>query len=158
MTDDELRTLVRNLAVATASNTEAIRELRATAESQERAMAEGFSSLRATAESQGRAILEGFTSLRATAESQAQSMESIRETLSYNTDAMATALEISAISQRTAAAAQEVVAEVLQLQASTFRNLDLLRLDIADLKQIVGIVIRDNQADRVRFSKLEEPS
>ena len=140
MTDDELRTLVTDLVLST-------RELRITAESQAQRM-----------ESQERTITEGLASLRASAESQAQSIESIGETLSYNTDAMATALEISAISQRTAAAAQEVVAEVLQLQASTSRNLDLLRVDIADLKQIVGIVIRDNQADRVRFSKLEEPS
>jgi hypothetical protein len=147
MTDEELRTLVGSLAVSTASNTEAItkqaesiRELRATVESQERAIRE---------------VTEGLVSLRASAESQAQSIESTRESLSYNTDAMATALEISAISQRTAAAAQEVVAQVLQLQAGTTRNLDLLRLDIADLQQIVGIVIRDNQADRLRFGRLE---
>jgi hypothetical protein len=34
MTDDELRTLVGNLAIATAGNTEATRELRATVERQ----------------------------------------------------------------------------------------------------------------------------
>jgi methyl-accepting chemotaxis protein len=130
MTDEELRTLVGSLAAATASNTEAIRELRVT-------MREGF-------ESQGRNI------------------ESMREGMSYNTDAMATALELAAISQRTAAAAQEsaaasqvTAAAALELSANTSRNLDRQEQDTAELKQMIGILIRDNQADRVRFSRLE---
>jgi hypothetical protein len=131
MTDDELRALVGSLAVATASNTEANRELRA------------------TVESQGRITTESFASLQASSESQLRSIESMRESITYNTDIMANALELAATSQRTAA-------EALQLSANTTRNLDRLEGDIADLKQIVGIVIRDNQADRVRFSKLEE--
>ncbi len=105
MTDDELRTLVGNLAVATAS-------------------------------------------LTATAESQARSIESMREGMSHNTEVMANALELASLSQRTAA-------EALQLSANTSRNLDRLEEDISDLKQIVGIVIKDNQADRGRISNLE---
>jgi methyl-accepting chemotaxis protein len=132
MTDEELRTLVASLATSTASNTEAIKELRET--------------------------------LRDDAESQARRIEMMWEGMSYNTDIMANALELSAISQRTAAAAQEsaaasqqLAAEALQLSANTSRNLDRLENDIADLKQIVGIVIRDNQADRGRITRLEEP-
>ena len=133
MTDDELRTLVANLAVATASNTEANKELRA------------------TVENQGRTITEGLASLQASSESQLRSMESMRESITYNTEIMANALELAASSQRTAAAAME-------LSANTSRNLDRLESDIADLKQIVGIVIRDNQADRARISGLEGQS
>jgi methyl-accepting chemotaxis protein len=137
MTDEELRTLVASLATSTASNTEAIKELRATVESQERTMIEGF-------------------------QSQARSLESMRENISYNTETMATALELSALSQRTAAAAQEsaaasqaIAAEALQLSAQTSRNLDRLENDIASLQQMMGIVIRDNQADRGRITRLE---
>jgi hypothetical protein len=130
MTDDELRTLV-------VSNAEATRELRATVERQSQ-----------QSENQGRTIGEGLASLQASSESQLRSIESMRESISYNTDIMANALELAATSQRTAAAAME-------LSANTSRNLDRLESDIADLKQIVGIVIRDNQADRARFSKLE---
>jgi hypothetical protein len=61
--------------------------------------------------------------------------------MTYNTETMASALELAALSQRSAAAAME-------LSANTSRNLDRLENDIADLKQIVGIVIRDNQAER----------
>jgi methyl-accepting chemotaxis protein len=130
MTDDELRTLV-------VSNAEATRELRATVERQSQ-----------QSENQGRTIGEGLASLQASSESQLRSIESMRESISYNTDIMANALELAATSQKTAAAAME-------LSANTSRNLDRLESDIADLKQIVGIVIRDNQADRARFSKLE---
>jgi hypothetical protein len=151
MTDEELRTLVGNLALATASNTEAIarqvesvRELRVAVETQERVMTESFASLTAMIESQGRSI------------------ESMRETISYNTDTMATALELAAISQRTAAAAQEsaaaaqvTAAAAMELSANTSRNLDRQEQDTAELKQMIGILIRDNQADRVRFSRLE---
>ncbi len=130
MTDEELRTLV-------ASNAEATRELRT------------------TVENQGRTITEGLASLQASSESQLRSIESMRESITYNTDIMANALELAAISQKTAAAAQETAAEALQLSANTSRNLDRLESDIADLKQIVGIVIRDNQADRTRITRLE---
>ncbi len=65
------------------------------------------------------------------------------------------ALELAELSQRSAAVAQQSVA--MELSANTSRNLDRLENDLADLKQIVGIVIRDNQADRGRITKLEEP-
>jgi hypothetical protein len=142
MTDEELRTLVASLAVSTASNTEAITELRAATESQARnaeSQARNAESQARNAESQAR-----------NAESQARSIEALREGMSYNTEIMANALELSALSQKTAA-------EALQLSANTSKNLDRLESDIADLKQIVGIVIRDNQADRTRITRLEEP-
>jgi methyl-accepting chemotaxis protein len=137
MTDEELRTLVASLAVTAANNTAAITR-----------QAESIGELRVT-------MTEGF-------ESQARSVESLRESISYNVETMASALELAAISQRTAAAAQEsaaasqqLAAETLQISANTSRNLDRLESDIADLKQIVGIVIRDNQADRTRITRLE---
>jgi hypothetical protein len=155
MTEEELRTLIGNLAISTASNTEAnrelramvesqgesIRELRAAVESQERVMTEGFASLTATIASQERVMTEGFASLTATAESQARSIESMRESVSYNTEMVTSALTL--------------VSEALKLSANTSKNLDRLEIDIADLKQIVGIVISESQADRVRFSRLE---
>jgi hypothetical protein len=137
MTDEELKTLV-------ASNAEATRELRATVERQaQRSENEG----RTTAEGLA-SLKEGLASLQASSESQLKSIESMRESITYNTDIMANALELSAASQRTAA-------EALQLSANTSRNLDRLESDIADLKQIVGIVIRENQADRTRITNLE---
>jgi methyl-accepting chemotaxis protein len=137
MTDDELRTLVGDLAVATAGNTEATRELRATVERQSQ-----------QAENQGRTITEGLASLQASSESQLRSIEfmresteSMRESITYNTDMVASSLELAA--------------EALKISANTSKNLDRLEADIADLKQIVGIVISESQADRVRFSRLE---
>jgi methyl-accepting chemotaxis protein len=151
MTDDELRTLVGDLAVATAGNTEATRELRATVERQSQ-----------QSENQRHTITEGLASLQAISESQLRSIESMRESISYNTDIMANALELSAISQRTAAAAQEsaaasqqLAAEALQLSANTSRNLDRLERNIDRLEEMMGIVIRDNQADRARITGLE---
>jgi hypothetical protein len=79
--------------------------------------------------------------LTATAESQARSIESMRESVSYNTEMVTSALTL--------------VSEALKLSANTSKNLDRLEIDIADLKQIVGIVISESQADRVRFSRLE---
>jgi predicted phage tail protein len=162
MTDGELRTLVGSLALATASNTEANRELRATVENQERVMTEGFArltatvesqaesirELRTTVESQERTMTEGFARLTATAESQARNIESMRESVSYNTEILAASAELAASSQRTAAAA-------LELSANTSRNLDRQERDTAEMKQMIGILIRENQADRVRFSRLE---
>jgi hypothetical protein len=110
--------------------------------------AEATRELRATVENQGRTITVGLASLQASSESQLRSIESMRENITYNTDIMANALELAATSQKTAA-------EALQLSANTSRNLDRLESDIADLKQIVGIVIRDNQADRTRITRLE---
>ncbi len=137
MTDDELRIYLANLAATAASNTEAITR-----------QAESIRELRIT-------MTEAF-------ESQARSIESMRESISYNTDIMATALELAAISQRTAAAAQEsaaasqvTAAAALELSANTSRNLDRQEQDTAELKQMIGILIRDNQSDRVRFSRLE---
>jgi hypothetical protein len=165
MTDEELRTLVGSLAVATTSNTEAIRGLRTTVENQSESIrelrissenqAESIRELRTTVESQERVMTEGFARLTATAESQARSIESMRENISYNTDAMATALELAAISQRTAAASQVTASAALELSANTSRNLDRQEQETAELKQMIGILIRENQADRVRFGRLE---
>jgi hypothetical protein len=116
MTDEELRTLVAN-------NAESTRELRA------------------TVENQGRTIGEGLASLQASSESQLRSIESMRESVTYNTDMVASALTLAA--------------EALNISANTSKNLDRLESDITDLKQIVGIVIRDNQADRTRITNLE---
>lgn len=76
-------------------------------------------------------------------------MENMREGLSYNTQIVADGLELAAASNRTAAAAIELVAH-------TARAIDQLRNEIADLKQIVGIVINDSRADRSRISNLED--
>ncbi len=138
MTDDELKTLVGNLAVATAGNTEATRELRVTIERQAQ-----------RSEEQSRITAEGLASLQASSESQLRSIESMRESVSYNTDMVTSALNL-------AAEALTVSAEAMKLSANTSKNLDRLEIDIADLKQIVGIVISESQADRVRFSRLEE--
>jgi CO dehydrogenase/acetyl-CoA synthase alpha subunit len=138
MTDEELRTLVASLAVSTTGNAEAIRELRETLRENTESQARNAESQARNAESQAR-----------NAESQARSIEALREGMSYNTEIMTNALELSALSQKTAA-------EALQLSANTSRNLDRLESDIADLKQIVGIVIRDNQADRARITRLED--
>lgn len=106
---------------------------------------------------------QGFTSLLASAESQVRTMELMREGMSHNTEMMANALEISAISQRTAAAAQESAAAsqqsaaaAFELSANTARNLDRLEIDIAEMKVMLGIIIKDNQADRARISGLEQ--
>jgi hypothetical protein len=135
MTDEELRTLVASLAVTTASNTEAISELRATVESQERTMIEGF-------------------------ESQARSIESMRESITYNVDTMASALELAAISQRTAAAAQETTAATaaanMELSANILKAIDRSEQNIARLEQMMGIVISEGRADRTRITRLEE--
>jgi methyl-accepting chemotaxis protein len=93
-------------------------------------------------------MTEGF-------ESQARSIESLQESISYNTDTVATALEIAAISQRTAAASQESAAAAMEHSASTSRNLDRLEYDISELKKMRGILIRDNQADRTRITRLK---
>jgi methyl-accepting chemotaxis protein len=140
MTDDELRIYLSNLAATAASNTEAITR-----------QAESIRELRATVESQERIMTEGF-------ESQSRSIETMREGMSYNTDTMAASLELAASSQRTAAASMETAAAAMEVSASTSRNLDRLEQDITDLKQIVGIVIRDNQADRARITGLEGQS
>jgi methyl-accepting chemotaxis protein len=159
MTDEELRTLVASLATSTANNaaeahtnTEAIRELRLSSESRFEAL-----------ERQGQTMLNGLASLQASSESQLRSIESMRESITYNVETMASALELAAISQRTAAAAQEsaaasqqLAAEALQISANTSRNLDRLELNIDRLEAMMGIIIRDNQADRTRISRLED--
>jgi methyl-accepting chemotaxis protein len=147
MTDTELGVYLANLAATAASNTEAItrqsesiRELRTT-------MTEGF-------ESQARSI----ESLREGFESQARSVESLRESVSYNTETMAASMELAASSQRTAAASMETAAAAMEVSANTSRNLDRLEQDISELKQMLGILIRDNQADRNRITRLEDQS
>ncbi len=139
MTDEELRTLVASLAVSTANNaTEA------------RTNTEAIRELRATVETQGRVMTDGFATLRESVESQARNIETMREGMTYNTDIMANAMKLAALSQRTAA-------EAMELSANTARNLDHLRNDINEMKQMLGIVISDNKADRGRITKLEEP-
>jgi methyl-accepting chemotaxis protein len=96
----------------------------------------------AEAQANTEAIKELRETLRDGAESQLRSIEMMRESISYNTETVASSLELAA--------------EALKLSANTSRNLDRLENDIADLKQIVGIVIRDNQADRGRITRLEE--
>jgi hypothetical protein len=77
MTDEELRTLVANNAVAT-------RELRATVERQAQ-----------RSENEGRAMAEGLASLQASSESQLRSIESMRESITYNTDMVASSEIVS---------------------------------------------------------------
>jgi methyl-accepting chemotaxis protein len=120
MTDDELKALVANLAIATTRNTEAI--------------------------DRNAAAIDSL----------AQRFEDTRESLSYNTQAVADGLELAAASNRTAANGLELAAAAMELSANTSRNLDRLEQDIADLQQMMGIVIRDNQADRSRITRLEE--
>jgi methyl-accepting chemotaxis protein len=129
MTDDELRAMVANLAIATARNTENIDR---NAEAIDR-------------------NTEAVNSLRESVQIQAQSIENIRENLNYNTQIVSDGLELAAASNRTAAAAME-------LSANIMRAIDLLRDEIVDLKQIVGIVISDSRADRSRIVNLESPN
>jgi predicted ATPase with chaperone activity len=145
MTDEELRTLVASLATSTANN-----------EREARINAAAIRELRVAVETQGRVMTDGFATLRDNAETQARNIEALREGMTYNTETMASALELAALSQRSAAAAQETAAVAMELSANTSRNLDRLENDIADLKQIVGIVIRDNRADRGRITRLED--
>lgn len=85
MTDEELKTLVGNLVLTTASNAEANRELRA------------------TVENQGRISTEGLTSLRASIEIQLRAIENQRESIGSNAQLMADLMEIAAASLRISA-------------------------------------------------------
>lgn len=145
MTNDELIALI-------AANAQAIARLEVNSATQ----AQGLARLETTVESQGRNTNEALATLLASAEIQARSIESMREGMSHNTEVMANALEISAISQRTAAAATESAAAAFELSANTSRNLDRLERDIAEMKVMLGIIIKDNQADRARISGLED--
>jgi hypothetical protein len=107
-----------------------------------------LANLAATAASQAESIRELRVTMTGGFESQARSIESLRESISYNVEKMAASLELSAASQRTASAAME-------LSASTSRNIDRLEQNISRSEQMLGILIRENQADRVRFSRLE---
>jgi HPt (histidine-containing phosphotransfer) domain-containing protein len=127
MTDEELRSLVASLAIATAKNTENIDRNTQTIDRNAQAIDRNAQAI----------------------DSLAQRFEDIRENMTYNTQAVADGLELAAAANRTAAAAME-------LSANTSRNLDRLEQDIAELKQIVGIVIQDNNADRSRITRLEE--
>jgi methyl-accepting chemotaxis protein len=150
MTNDELRTLVASLAIATARNTENIDR-----------NTEAVNSLRESIQLQTQSIenidrnTEAVNSLRESIQLQAQSIENIQENLSYNTQIVADGLELAAASNRTAAAAMELSAKAMELSANTMRAIDKLGDEIADLKQIVGIVISDNRADRSRIANLE---
>jgi ribosomal protein L18E len=85
MTNDELRTLVASLAIATARNTENIDR-----------------------------NTEAVNSLRESIQIQARSIENIQENLSYNTQVVADGLELAAASNRTAAAAMEFSANTMR--------------------------------------------
>jgi DNA anti-recombination protein RmuC len=130
MTDEELRVLVTNLATATASNTEAIRELGITVDNQGRINAE-------FAVNQ----VQGLASLRASVEIQLTAIENQRESIGSNAQLMADSMEMAATA--------------LRMSAETTRNIDRLEQNIDRLEQMLGIVIRDNQADRARISGLE---
>jgi methyl-accepting chemotaxis protein len=137
MTDDELRTLV-------VSNAEATRELRTTVERQAQ-----------RSEEQSRITAEGLASLQAISESQLRTLDYQRESIGNNARMMADAMEMAAISQQMAAKSQEVASQsqetaaiALRISAETTRNIDRL-------EEMLGIVIRDNQADRTRITRLE---
>jgi hypothetical protein len=98
---------------------------------------------------------EAITSLRDTAEVQLRTIESQRENIGSNAQMMADAMEMAAIaqqmaakSQETASQSQETAAIALRMSAETTRNIDRL-------EQMVEIIIRDNQADRTRISRME---
>jgi hypothetical protein len=172
MTDDELRTLVADLVLST-------RDLRATVESHERIITEGFASqaastrelritiesqsesikeLRTTAERQEQITIEGLASLRAASESQLSAIENQRESIGHNAQMMADAMEMAAISQQMAAKSQEIASQCQETAAIALRVSAETTRNIARSEQILGIVIRDAQADRARFSKLEGQS
>jgi hypothetical protein len=136
MTTEELQALV-------ARNAEAIASLQITVENQGRINTEAI-------ESQGRINAEAIASLRDTAEVQLRTIESQRENIGSNAQMMADAMTMAAISQQTAAQSQETAAIALRMSAETTRNIDRL-------EQMMGIVIRDNQADRERIRRLENP-
>jgi hypothetical protein len=138
MTNEELQALIARNAEAIASNTE------------------GLASLKVTVENQGRNTIEGLASLQASAESQARSIESMRENMSFNTQTIASAVELAASSQRTAAASMETAAAAMELSASTFRAIDRSEKNITRLEQMLDITIKDNQADRARITRLED--
>ncbi len=115
MTTEELQALVTSLAISAANN-----------------------------ENQSRAMLEGLASLQTSAEIQARSIEAMRESWSFNTETVASSLEIAA--------------EALKLSASTSRAIDRSEQNITRLEQMVEIIIKDNQADRARISGLEGQS
>jgi methyl-accepting chemotaxis protein len=134
MTDDELRALVGSLATATARNTESIDRINQTVDRNALAIDRNA---------------QAIDNLRESIQIQAQIMENIREGRSYDAQIVADGLELAAASNRTAAAAME-------LSANTARAIDQLRNEIADLKQIVGIVINDSRADRSKIRNLED--
>jgi methyl-accepting chemotaxis protein len=134
MTDEELKTLVAGLATATAKNTESIDRNVQTVERSAQAIDRNSLAI---------------DNLRESAQLQAQSIENLREGLSYNTQIVTDGLELAAASNRTAAATMELVTH-------TARAIDQLRNEIADLKQIVGIMINDSRADRSRIRSLED--
>ncbi len=141
MTDEELKTLVAGLADATAKNAESIDRNVQTIERNAQIVERNAQAI----ERNSLAI----DNLRESAQLQAQSIENLREGLSYNTQIVTDGLELAAASNRTAAATMELVTH-------TARAIDQLRNEIADLKQIVGIMINDSRADRSRIRSLED--
>ncbi len=137
MTDEELRTLV-------VSNAEATRELRTIVERQTQRI-----------ESQERIITDGLANLRSICESQLNNIENQRESIGHNAQMMADAMEMAAIAQQMAAKSQEVASQSQETAAIALRVSAETTRNIARSEQILGIVIRDAQADRVRFGKLE---
>jgi uncharacterized phage infection (PIP) family protein YhgE len=148
MTDEELKTLVAGLATATAKNTESIDRNVQTVERNAQAIERNAQAIERSAQAIDRNSL-AIDNLRESAQLQAQSIENLREGLSYNTQIVTDGLELAAASNRTAAATMELVTH-------TARAIDQLRNEIADLKQIVGITINDSRADRSRIRSLED--
>jgi hypothetical protein len=97
--------------------------------------------------------------LRISCESQAESSKALRSRAEtqerVSRASLVKALESAAISRKIAADSQITAAAAFELSAKTSRNLDRQEQDTAELKQMMGILIRDNQADLVRFSRLE---
>jgi Tfp pilus assembly protein PilE len=166
MTFEELQAL-------TIQNTQAIARIASSIENQERVNNEAFAQLMTIAENQERKLELQNENLRANtqtmlemAESQSRSIDSQRDSIGSNAEIMANAIQLAAIYQRTAAAAQEQGAVILEISANTTRSINLLEQSIILLKQthdqnidrlekMVEIIIKDNQADRERIRNME---
>jgi hypothetical protein len=149
---EELQALVTNLVTATASNTEAIINLRATVEAQlerSEAQARSIETMKESITATTQTILEN-------SQSQARAIENQRESIGNNAGMMADAFQFSVLNQRAVASAQETAAAALEVCANTSRNIDRLEQNIDRLEQTVSIIIRDNQADRERVRRLKE--
>jgi hypothetical protein len=78
---------------------------------------------------------EAIASLQVTAQIQLSAIENQRQSIGSNAQLMADSMEMASTA--------------LRMSAETTRNIDRL-------EQMMGILIRDNQSDRARITKLEE--